>query len=66
MTDNDTSRRAGWRWGLLALPYVALLWLPFYNAHEPAIAGFPFFYWYQLACVPVTSLLLYAIYRRIR
>ena len=34
---------------LLILPFVGLLWLPFYNDTMPAILGFPFFYWYQLA-----------------
>lgn len=29
---------------LLLVPFVALLWLPFYNRVEPSIAGFPFFY----------------------
>jgi hypothetical protein len=34
----------------LLLPrYVGLLWLPFYNFHDPVLFGFPFFYWYQLA-----------------
>jgi hypothetical protein len=54
-----------WIWGLL-LPYIALLWLPFYNAKEPAIAGFPFFYWYQFAWVPLTSLLIYLVYRKVK
>lgn len=42
---------------LLLLPFVGLLWLPFYDRLEPRLFGFPFFYWYQLAWVPVTALL---------
>jgi hypothetical protein len=57
--EGRVSRRA---W-LLALPYIALLWLPFYNFKEPSVAGFPFFYWYQFAWVPLTSLLIYLVYR---
>jgi hypothetical protein len=38
---------------LLLLPYIGLLWVPFYNFSEPVLFGFPFFYWYQLAWVPV-------------
>jgi hypothetical protein len=48
---------------VLLVPYVALLWLPFYNDSRPSFAGFPFFYWYQFLWVPITSLLLYAVYR---
>jgi hypothetical protein len=50
-------------WALLLLvPFVALLWVPFYNSSEPAIFGFPFFYWYQLLWVPITSLLIFIVY----
>ena len=52
-------------WLLLLLPFVGLLWVPFYNLREPMLFGFPFFYWYQLAWVPVTSLLLYLVYRTV-
>jgi hypothetical protein len=48
---------------LLLLPFVGLLWVPFYNFLEPALFGFPFFYWYQLAWVPVSSLLIWLVYR---
>ncbi|MFP3562474.1 DUF3311 domain-containing protein, partial [Paraburkholderia sp. SIMBA_049] len=53
----ETSRPAGrsWLWLILLLPYVALLWLPFYNDTRPSFAGFPFFYWYQFLWVPLTS-----------
>ena len=48
---------------LLLLPFVGLLWVPFYNGTSPALFGFPFFYWYQLAWVPLTSLLIWIVYR---
>jgi hypothetical protein len=51
---------------LLLIPYVALLWLPFYNDTRPSFIGFPFFYWYQLLWVPLTSLILYVVYRWVR
>jgi hypothetical protein len=54
------------RWLLLLVPFIALLWLPFYNHTEPQLFGFPFFYWYQFAWVPVTSLLIYIVYLGIR
>ena len=50
------------RW-LLILPFIGLLWVPFYNGTLPALGGFPFFYWYQLAWVPLTSLFIWIVYR---
>jgi uncharacterized RDD family membrane protein YckC len=48
---------------LLLLPFVGLLWLPFYNDSLPTLFGFPFFYWYQFLWVPVTALLIWIVYR---
>ncbi|ACB93734.1 DUF3311 domain-containing protein [Beijerinckia indica] len=53
-------------WLLLILPYIGLLWVPFYNHADPEFLGFPFFYWYQLAWVPITSLLLFFVYRSLQ
>ena len=50
-------------WVLLLIPFIGLLWVPFYNHAEPALFGFPFFYWYQLAWVPVTALLTWVVYQ---
>jgi len=47
----------------LLLPYIGLLWVPFYNFRDPALFGIPFFYWYQLAWVPVSALLTWIAYR---
>ena len=48
---------------LLAVPFVAMIWIGFYNRTEPAIAGIPFFYWYQLGWIPLGALLLLPVYR---
>ncbi len=53
-------------WVLLLIPYIGLLWIPFYNRLTPDLFGFPFFYWYQLLFVPITSLLIYFVYRQVR
>jgi hypothetical protein len=50
-------------WILLLLPFIGLLWVPFYNGALPELLGFPFFYWYQLAWVPVTAVLTWIVYR---
>jgi len=43
---------------LLLIPFIALLWVPFYNFVEPALWGIPFFYWYQFLWVILTSALI--------
>lgn len=55
-------RTRGERWRraaaglLLALPVLALLAVPVYSRTDPRLAGVPFFYWYQLAWVPLSIL----------
>jgi Protein of unknown function (DUF3311) len=60
-----TRRLRGW-YLLLALPFAGLLYPPLYARHDPELFGFPFFYWYQLAWVPVTALLTVIVYRKAR
>jgi uncharacterized membrane protein len=55
-----------WIWLLLLVPFLGLLCVPFYNQPLPEVAGFPFFYWYQLVWVPLTSLLIWLVYREVR
>jgi hypothetical protein len=57
-------RRRGFRLVhlLLFLPFVAVLWVPFYNSAEPSLAGIPFFYWYQLLWIPLGALILLPVY----
>ena len=62
--DRDRPRRAApLARVLLLLPVLGLLWVPFYDRPGPALLGFPFFYWYQLAWVPLTSLLVWVVWR---
>ncbi|KGF79152.1 membrane protein [Massilia sp. JS1662] len=48
---------------LLLIPFLGLLWTPFYNQPLPTLFGFPFFYWYQFLWVPLTSFLIWLVYR---
>jgi hypothetical protein len=48
---------------LLLLPYVCLLWVPFYARSRPALWGFPFFYWYQFLWIPLSALVTGWVYR---
>lgn len=47
---------------LLFLPFIAVLWVPFYNSAEPSWAGIPFFYWYQMLWIPLGALILLPVY----
>ncbi len=53
-------------YALLLLPFLGVLSVPLYNRTQPTLLGFPFFYWYQLAWVPATVLILGIIYWRDR
>lgn len=48
---------------LLVIPFIALLWVPFYNSVEPQLWGIPFFYWYQFLWVFLTSGLIVLVRR---
>ncbi len=53
----DAMRKRAW-YALLLLPFAGTLLPQLYNHPDPALFGLPFFYWYQLAWVIVTALLL--------
>lgn len=52
--------RTRWYW-LLVIPFIALLW-PVYLRAEPALGGFPFFYWYLLLWVPISAVITGLVY----
>jgi hypothetical protein len=62
--DPRSRRRARGVWYaiLAGVPLVAVSWVPSYNAVEPAWAGVPFFYWYQLLWVLLTAVLTAIVY----
>ena len=47
---------------LLLLPFVAMLWVPFYNRVEPQLAGIPFFYWYQMLWILLGAICILPVY----
>ena len=51
-----------WARVLLLAPFVAVLWVPSYDSVDPAIAGVPFFYWYQLAWVAISAIIIAVVY----
>ena len=56
MQKTDVIKKAhkGWYW-LLVIPYLAILWVPSYNRIEPLAFGIPFYYWYQLLWVVLST-----------
>ena len=46
----------------LAVPYAAFIWVPFYNRLEPELFGIPFFYWWQIFGIVLTSLCIVPVY----
>jgi hypothetical protein len=47
---------------LLLLPVFCALWVSSYNATEPGFIGIPFFYWYQLFWVALSTILTGIVY----
>ncbi|MFG2604569.1 DUF3311 domain-containing protein [Streptomyces sp. NPDC048514] len=51
----------------LVAPFVAMLWVGSYAKTDPAFIGIPFFYWYQMLWVLISTALTvtaYALWRR--
>jgi Protein of unknown function (DUF3311) len=47
---------------LLLLPFIVLLIPPIYNFDQPSLIGIPFFYWFQLLVIVLTSILTASLY----
>ena len=47
---------------LLLAPYLALLWVPFYNRATPELFGIPFYYWYQMLWILLGVLATLPVY----
>lgn len=50
---------------LLAIPCIAVLAVPFYNRLEPTLFGVPFFYWWLLMWVPLSSVFIGIVYKMV-
>jgi hypothetical protein len=61
----EGGRQRHWYW-LLLLPLLGLLIPPIYNTEDPTLIGIPFFYWYQLAWVPLSVAVTTVVYRKTR
>ncbi|WP_298139311.1 DUF3311 domain-containing protein [Acidiferrobacter sp.] len=61
-----SARASRWPYALLIIPFVGTLYVPLYDHVHPTVLGFPFFYWYQLAWVPISVLVTGIVYRLLR
>ena len=48
---------------LLAVAIVVPLLVGVYDREDPTLFGFPFFYWFQFALIPLASAATYAAFR---
>ena len=64
MSDDRNGRqsRNAWAYWLLIIPFIATLWVPFYNAVEPTWQGIPYFYWYQFLWILISAALTALVY----
>jgi uncharacterized membrane protein len=60
MKKRETGRSLYW---LLLLPFLGVLFPWVYNTRDPELFGMPFFYWYQMAWVPISVVLTVLVYR---
>ena len=44
---------------LLFVPCLIAVWAPLYNSAAPPLFDIPFFYWFQLALIPVSAVCIY-------
>jgi hypothetical protein len=56
------------RWSLLLLliPFVALLWPPFYAGLEPKLLGVPYFIWYQFLWTILGAAITFVVFLLVR
>ena len=48
---------------LLLVPLLLVVYPPLYNRADPHLLGIPFFYWFQLAVIPVGVACTTVVYR---
>ena len=62
MVTRPERRGRSWLLLLLLIPFIVLLWPPFYNSDPPEFIGIPFFYWFQLLWIILTAILMAVVY----
>jgi Protein of unknown function (DUF3311) len=60
--DRTARRKRSWLLILLIVPFIVLLYPPFYNVRQPEFIGIPFFYWFQLLWILITATITAIVY----
>ena len=61
-TTRSTNKSRRWFLLLLIIPFIVVLWPPFYNYTDPKLFDIPFFYWFQLLWVILTAIITAIVY----
>ena len=62
MASQPQRRRRSWLLVFLIIPFIALLYPPFYNHADPTFLGMPFLYWYSMLWIILTAILTAVLY----
>ena len=62
MASQPQRRRRSWLLIFLIIPFIALLYPPFYNYPDPTFIGIPFLYWYSMLWIILTAIITAALY----
>ena len=62
MASRPERKGRSWLLLLLIIPFIVMVWPPFYNYREPSFIGIPFFYWFQLLWVIITAIITAIVY----
>ena len=59
---HPSNKKHRWPLLLLIIPFIVMLWPPFYNYQDPKLFEIPFFYWFQLLWVILTAIITAIVY----
>lgn len=62
MITHPAKKSRRWLLLLLIIPFIFLLIPAFYDFKEPPLLGIPFFYWYQMVWIILTSIITALVY----
>ncbi len=70
MTNSDSGKKGPkssahkrrWLLPLIFLPFIPVLYVPFFNRLEPTLAGVPFYYWFQMIWIPLSAIITFSVY----
>ena len=58
----NKGKKRSWLLVFLIVPFLVLLFPPFYNFWQPEFFGIPFFYWFQMLWILITATITAILY----